>query len=132
MQTKVVEGQENPLAIIATAKLYEVQKYCSMTNHMWDGFWFLSNRKAWERLPKDLQTIVAKHVNAAGLKERADVAELNASLQKDLASKGMLFNQPKTQAFREHLQNAGFYGEWKAKYGDEAWGILEAASGKLA
>ena len=132
LQTKVVEGQENPLAIIATAKLYEVQKYCSMTNHMWDGFWFLSNRKAWERLPKDLQTIVAKHVNAAGLKERADVAELNASLQKDLASKGMLFNQPKTQAFREHLQKAGFYGEWKAKYGDEAWGILEAASGKLA
>ncbi len=132
LQTKVVEGQENPLAIIATAKLYEVQKYCSMTNHMWDGFWFLSNRKAWERLPKDLQTIVAKHINAAGLKERADVAELNASLQKDLASKGMLFNQPKTQAFREQLQKAGFYGEWKAKYGDEAWGILEAASGKLA
>ncbi len=132
LQTKVVEGQENPLAIIATAKLYEVQKYCSMTNHMWDGFWFLSNRKAWERLPKDLQTVVAKHINAAGLKERADVAELNASLQKDLASKGMLFNQPKTQAFREQLQKAGFYGEWKAKYGDEAWGILEAASGKLA
>ena len=132
LQTKVVEGQENPLAVISTAKLYEVQKYCSMTNHMWDGFWFLSNRKAWERLPKDLQTIVAKHINAAGLKERADVAELNASLQKDLASKGLVFNQPKTQAFREQLQKAGFYAEWKAKYGDEAWAILEASSGKLA
>src|SRR3984957_8461253 len=42
LQTKVVEGQENPLAIIATAKLYEVQKYASTTNHMWDGFWFLA------------------------------------------------------------------------------------------
>jgi len=132
LQTKVVEGQENPLAIIATAKLYEVQKYCSLTNHMWDGFWFLSNRKAWERLPKDLQVIVAKHINAAGLKERADVAEMNASLQKDLAAKGLIFNQPKTQAFREHLQKAGFYAEWKAKYGDEAWAILEANTGKLA
>ena len=132
LQTKVVEGQENPLAIISTAKLYEVQKYCSMTNHMWDGFWFLANRKAWERLPKDLQVIVAKHVNAAGLKERADVADMNASLQKDLASKGLIFNQPKSQAFREHLQKAGFYAEWKAKYGDEAWSILEAGSGKLA
>src|ERR1044071_5485179 len=40
LQTKVVEGQENPLALISTAKLFEVQKYCSMTNHMWDGFWF--------------------------------------------------------------------------------------------
>ncbi len=132
LQTKVVEGQENPLAIISTAKLYEVQKYCSLTNHMWDGFWFLSNRKAWERLPKDLQVIVAKHINAAGMKERADVADMNASLQKDLASKGLVFNQPKTQAFREHLQKAGFYAEWKAKYGDEAWAILEANAGKLA
>ena len=51
LQTKIVDGQENPLALIATAKLYEVQKYCSLTNHMWDGYWFLANRRAWERLP---------------------------------------------------------------------------------
>ena len=43
-----------------TAKLYEVQKYCSLTNHMWDGFWFLANRRAWEQLPEDLRTIVAE------------------------------------------------------------------------
>ena len=55
LQTKVVDGQENPLAIISTAKLFEVQKYLSMTNHMWDGFWFLANRRAWERLPEDLR-----------------------------------------------------------------------------
>ena len=55
LQTKIVEGQENPLAIISTAKLYEVQKYCSLTNHMWDGFWFLANRRAWEKLPEDVQ-----------------------------------------------------------------------------
>ena len=76
LQTKVVDGQENPLAIVATAKLYEVQKYCSLTNHMWDGFWFLANRRAWERLPQDLRTVVAKHINAAGEKEREDVAKL--------------------------------------------------------
>src|SRR5216683_7792099 len=53
LQTKIVDGQENPLAIIATAKLYEVQKYCSLTNHMWDGFWFLANRRSFEKLPED-------------------------------------------------------------------------------
>jgi tripartite ATP-independent transporter DctP family solute receptor len=74
LQTKVVDGQENPLAIIDTAKLYEVQKYCAMTNHMWDGFWFLGNRRAWEKLPPDLRAVVAKHINAAGMKQRADVA----------------------------------------------------------
>ena len=43
LQTKVVEGQENPLAIIATTRLYEVQKYCSMTSHVWDGYWILES-----------------------------------------------------------------------------------------
>ncbi len=132
LQTKVVDGQENPLAIIATAKLYEVQKYCSLTNHMWDGFWFLANRRAWERLPENVRTVVAKHVNAAGLKEREDVARLNASLQKELTDKGMVINQPKAEAFRDKLRAAGFYAEWKGKYGDEAWSILEKYTGKLS
>ena len=132
LQTKTVDGQENPLAIISTAKLFEVQKYCSLTNHMWDGFWFLANRRAWERLPENLRTVVAKHVNEAGMKERADVAQLNASLQKELADKGMVFNQPKIDAFRDKLRQAGFYAEWKGKYGDEAWGLLEKSTGKLA
>ena len=132
LQTKVVEGEENPLAIISTAKLYEVQKYCSLTNHMWDGFWFLANKKAWEKLPADLQAIVARNINAAGMKERTDVAELNAGLQKDLAAKGMTFNATHADAFRAQLRKAGFYAEWKGKFGDEGWAILERSVGKLA
>jgi tripartite ATP-independent transporter DctP family solute receptor len=132
LQTKIVDGQENPLAIIATAKLYEVQKYCSLSNHMWDGFWFLANKRAWDKLPPDLQTIVARHINAAGVKGRADVAELNAGLQKDLTAKGLVFNQADSAAFRDQLRKAGFYAEWKKKYGDEAWALLERGAGKLA
>jgi tripartite ATP-independent transporter DctP family solute receptor len=132
LQTKIVDGQENPLAIISTAKLYEVQKYCSLTNHMWDGFWFLANRRAWEALPDDVRAIVAKNVNAAGVKERDDVATLNATLQQDLAAKGLAFNRPDPAPFRDKLRTAGFYTEWKKKYGDEAWAILENAVGKLS
>jgi len=132
LQTKVVEGQENPLAIISTAKLYEVQKYCSLTNHMWDGFWFLANRRAWEAVPQDVRTIVAKHINAAAVNERDDVAKLNASLKEDLAGKGLVFNQPVVAPFREKLRAAGFYAEWKGKYGDQAWDLLEKAVGKLS
>jgi TRAP-type transport system periplasmic protein len=132
LQTKIVDGQENPLAIISTAKLYEVQKYCSLTNHMWDGFWFLANKAAWEKLPEDIRAVVAKNVNAAGLKERDDVAKLNANLQQDLAAKGLVFNKPDAAPFRDKLRAAGFYTEWKGKYGDEAWAILEKSVGKLA
>jgi len=132
LQTKIVDGQENPLAIISTAKLNEVQKYCSLTNHMWDGFWFLANRRAWERLPEDVRTIVAKHINAAGMKEREDVAKLNATLQQELAGKGLVFNLPAPAPFRDKLRSANFYSEWKGKYGEEAWAILEKSVGKLA
>jgi TRAP-type transport system periplasmic protein len=131
LQTKVVDGQENPLAIISTAKLYEVQKYCSLTNHMWDGFWMLANRRAWAALPKDTQEIVAKHWNAAAMLERADVAKLNAGLRDELAKQGMTVNQPETAPFREALKKAGFYAQWKQRYGDEAWAILEQSTGAL-
>ena len=131
LQTKIVDGQENPLAIISTAKLYEVQKYCSLTNHMWDGFWFLANKDAWNRLPENMRTIVARNINAAALKERDDVAKLNANLQQDLAGKGLAFNKTAAAAFRDKLRSAGFYNEWKGKYGEEAWGILEKSVGKL-
>src|ERR1700757_3371394 len=132
LQTKIVEGQENPLAIISTAKLYEVQKYCSLTNHMWDGFWFLANRRAWEAVPTDMRAIVARHINAAALNERVDVAKLNAGLQQDLAAKGLAFNQPTVAPFRDKLRSAGFYAEWKGKYGEQAWDLLEKAVGKLS
>jgi tripartite ATP-independent transporter DctP family solute receptor len=132
LQTKVVEAQENPLAIISTAKLYEVQKYCSLTNHMWDGFWFLANRAAFERIPQDLRATVVKNINAAGIAERVDVAKLNAGLQSELAAKGLVFNTPDPAPFREALRKASFYSEWKGKYGEEAWAILEKSVGKLS
>jgi tripartite ATP-independent transporter DctP family solute receptor len=129
LQTKIVDGQENPLAIISTAKLYEVQEFCSITNHMWDGFWFLCNKRAWERMPEDMRAIVAKHINEAAVKERADVEQLNANLKGELEGHGMKINQPDAAPFRQKLKDAGFYAEWKGKYGDEAWAILEKAVG---
>lgn len=132
LQTKIVDGQENPLAIIDTAKLFEVQKFCSLTNHMWDGFWFLANRRAFERLPRDAQEIVSREINRAALEERSDVAKLNAELQGKLAGAGLQFNPVDATAFRDQLRTAGFYKEWRGKYGDEAWGVLEAAVGGLS
>ncbi|WP_293856489.1 TRAP transporter substrate-binding protein [uncultured Alsobacter sp.] len=132
LQSKIVDGQENPLAIIETAKLYEVQQFCSTTNHMWDGFWFLANRRNWEALPEDIRAIVAKNINAAGLAERADVASLTTGLRDALSAKGMKFNDVNATLFRDKLRAAGFYAEWKGKFGDEAWSTLEASVGKLS
>ncbi|HEX4262088.1 MAG TPA: TRAP transporter substrate-binding protein [Acetobacteraceae bacterium] len=132
LQTHVVDGQENPLAVISVAKLYEVQKYCSLTNHMWDGFWFLANARAFHAMPADLQKIVQAALNDAALQERADVKKLNDGLQGSLKAKGMAFNSTDPAPFRAALRQAGFYNQWKAKYGAEAWGLLEKGVGTLA
>ncbi len=132
LQTKIAEGQENPLTLIQIAKLYEVQKYCSMTSHMWDGFWMLANAKGFASLPKDAQAIIATELNAAALKERADIAALNGSVIADLKAKGLEFVEVDKPAFRDALKSAGFYAEWKKKYGDEAWAVLEGEVGTLS
>jgi TRAP-type transport system periplasmic protein len=131
LQSKVVDGQENPLAIIETGKLYEVQKFCSTTNHMWDGFWFLANRKNWEALPEDIRAAITKHINTAGVAERADVAELTKTLREQLTAKGLVFNDVNPAAFREKLRSAGFYADWKTKFGEQGWTTLEESVGKL-
>ncbi len=131
LQTKVVEGQENPLAIIASARLYEVQKYCSMTGHVWDGYVMLGNRRSWAALPEDVRAIVIREFDASGLSERADIAELSQSLRQDLTAKGVTFLDVNRELFRAALAKTSFYGDWRVKYGDEAWGLLEAAVGKL-
>jgi tripartite ATP-independent transporter DctP family solute receptor len=132
LQTKIVDGQETPLVSIDSAKLYEVQKYCSVTNHMWDGYWCLANTRAFEGMPKDLQEIVARNINQAALDQRKENLRLNESLQSELEKKGLIFNKPDPASFRAALAKAGFYTEWREKFGTEPWKLLEKYTGELA
>jgi tripartite ATP-independent transporter DctP family solute receptor len=132
LQTHVVDAQENPLSIVQTAKFYEVQKYVSLTNHIWDGFQFIASGKTWGRLPEDIRTIISRAINDAGMLQRADIAKLNASVQSDLQAHGMVFNAPDPAPFRETLRKAGFYAQWKEKFGAEVWALLEKHVGQLA
>lgn len=132
LQTKVVEGQENPLAIIATAKLYEVQKYCSLTSHVWDAYIILGNRRSFQRLPTDAQEIVTRELNKAADAERADIAVLSKSLRDELSGKGLQFVEVDKAAFRSALGKTSFYKDWRTKFGDKGWTLLEQAVGQLA
>ncbi|KMO27547.1 ABC transporter substrate-binding protein [Methylobacterium variabile] len=132
LQTKIFEGQENPLAITATTRLYEVQKSCSLTGHVWDGYWMLGNKRAWQRLPEDLRAIAARELDRSADDQRADIVKLSASLRQDLGSKGITFIEVDRQKFRDALGRTSFYKDWKTKYGDAAWEHLEAVAGKLA
>lgn len=131
LQTKVVEGQENPLAITATARLYEVQRFCSLTGHVWDGYWILGNKRAWQRLPEELRQVVSRELDRSATDQRVDVAKLSVSLRDGLTAKGLTFIDVDRARFREALGRTSFYRDWKTKYGDAAWSHLEDVSGKL-
>jgi tripartite ATP-independent transporter DctP family solute receptor len=132
LQTHLVDGQENPLAVVESAKLYEVQKHCAMTNHVWDGLWVLFSPRAWNRLPPDLQKLASDVLNETALQQRKATADLNGNLKTVLAGKGMQFTTPDPAPFREKLAKAGFYKEWQARFGNEAWQVLEKYTGTLA
>ena len=131
LQTKVVEGQENPLAIIATARLYEVQKSCSLTGHVWDGYWVLGNKRAFQQLPADVQQIITREIDRSATDQRADIARLNGKLMTDLKAKGINFITVPQEDFRKKLSGTSFYSQWKSKYGAAAWELLEKVAGKL-
>src|SRR6201995_1921016 len=131
LQTHIVEGQENPLAQVSTNKFYEVQKYCALSNHCWSGYWIIGNRRTMSSLPPDLLELVNASFDAAALKERADLVEMDRSLQVELTGKGMMFNKPDAVQFRAALVKAGFYAQWQKTYGEEAWAQLEKYTGKL-
>ena len=131
LQTKIVDGQENPLVQIETVKIYEVQKYCSMTGHVWDGNWVVANGKRWNALPEDARKLISARFDAAALKQREDVARMNTELETSLKEKGLVFNYPDKAQFRDALTKAGFYAEWKQKYGAEPWSKLEKYAGAL-
>ena len=131
LQTKVVEGQENPLAIISTARLYEVQKSCSLTGQVWDGYWVLANKRSFQKLPADLQQIVQRELDKSGTEQRDDIAKLSVTLATDLKAKGVNVLTVAQEDFRKKLASTSFYSDWKSKYGPTAWDLLEKVSGKL-
>jgi tripartite ATP-independent transporter DctP family solute receptor len=129
LQTKIVDGQENPLGVILTTKFFEVQKFCSLSNHIWQGNWVLINGRAWRGLPANLQEIVEKRLNEAGVLQRQDLASQEQGYKDTMAKAGLQFNGIDADSFRKKLTASGYYTEARKKFGDAAWKVLESAAG---
>jgi tripartite ATP-independent transporter DctP family solute receptor len=132
LQTHVVDGQENPLGNIETMKMYQVQKYCTLTNHMWVGYWLLVNGAFWNDIPEAYRKIVADAFDAQALVQRAANQTLDESLEATLKQQGVVFATPDQAAFRDTLVKSGFYKKWQAKFGPALWSALEKYTGPLA
>ena len=132
LQTHVVDAQENPLILINQQKFYEVQKYVSLSEHIWSGYWTLVNQDVWNRLGSGLQAVVAREMSAATLAARNDMVNLNGAVRDQLVRRGMLFNNVDKASFKAKLSSAQYYDRWKTEFGTPAWTALEKYANRLA
>ena len=131
LQTHLVDGLENQMPNFLASKFYEVQRYCSLTNHSWDGPWICSSAMTWNSLPAEARNVIAMHLNAAGVVERQDLIKVNITSQAALAQYGMALNTVDTAPFKAKLQNSSYYADWRAKLGDNIFKLVESYVGPL-
>jgi TRAP-type transport system periplasmic protein len=93
LETKTVDGQENPYNTILSSKFYEVQKYLSVTNHVYSPWIVLVSKKWWDELSKDERKVLLDAAIASRDFERKDTREEGAKALANLKEKGMIINE---------------------------------------
>ncbi len=104
LQTKTVDGQENPFASILTMKFYEVQKYLCLTGHMVQATTFVVSEKTLQKLPNDLKTLVIDEVRKAGEWQTQEMKKSEASQLEQLKKLGMQVVDCDVVAFSEAMK----------------------------
>lgn len=99
LQTGVVDGQENPLSNIDGAKFQEVQKYLSLSNHVYSPIWLTSSQAGWSKMPQDVKAAIAEVSVETQSWAFAKGAELDDKLLASLKAGGMEVNQVDRAAF---------------------------------
>ena len=126
LQQGTYDAQENPIPVIYNNKLYEVQKYLSVTNHIYSGMCFTIAESVWQKLTPEQQEIVAAAAVSSAELDRTLNREQTDSLVANLEAEGVQINYPELSAFAEATasvltDNAETYGDlidqlntWKA------------------
>jgi tripartite ATP-independent transporter DctP family solute receptor len=112
LQQGVVDGQENPLANVASAKLYEVQKYLSLTGHKYEATPFVISKRTWERLSPADQKVFTEAAAEATKLQRKLSKEADDKLAAELKAKGVQVDAVDRKAFVEATRSV--YTKWSA------------------
>jgi len=122
LQQGVIDGQENPLAQIASAKFHEVQKYMSISNHVYTPAYPLINAKFFQGLPKDIQKVLVLAGHDAGHYARKTGAQMDKELM-DMLSQKMQVNEVNFDAFVE--ASKPLYDDYPKEFGKDGKWILD-------
>jgi TRAP-type transport system periplasmic protein len=128
LQTRLIDGEDSTLDAIYTQRLYEANKYVSLTNHGWGGQWLAVNADSWKSLPPDLQEIIERNNTKYARLNHRDVKLELASIADKLTRLGITINTGVDQApFRARLRS--YYEYWSNAFGPTAWGLLQSSLG---
>jgi tripartite ATP-independent transporter DctP family solute receptor len=126
LQQGVVDGQENPLTNIASAKLYEVQKYLTLTGHKYEANPFVISKRTWDRLSPADQKVFTEAAAEATQAQRKLSKEADEKLVAELKAKGVQIDTVDRKAFVEATKPV--YAKWTAvPVGDFVKQVLQQA-----
>ncbi|MBW8004393.1 MAG: TRAP transporter substrate-binding protein [candidate division NC10 bacterium] len=128
LQQGVIDGQENSYAQIVSAKFYEVQKYLSISNHVYTPAYLVGNKKWFKGLPRDIQYVLLFSAHDAGRYARRKGAEMDRKLFKLLEPK-MQVNKINRASFEKASQP--LYDQYPKKFGAQSkWIFSEIMKAK--
>ncbi len=114
LQQKVVDGQENPLTNIASAKIYEVNPFISLSAHKWECTPVLMSKMAWNRLDAKSKELVMEAMAEATTLQLTASDESNEKLAAEFrANSALTVNEVDLAAFRK--QTAPVFDKWADK-----------------
>lgn len=111
----VVDGQENPVSVIYSFKIYETQKYLAMTGHTYNSMVHVMSKKTWDKLTSEQQKIVREESKKAGNFMRKTLRDAEADQIAKLEKLGMEVTRPNVAAFKAKMGPA--YERMKASVG---------------
>lgn len=131
LETKTVDGQENPYNTILSSKFYEVQKYLTVTNHVYSPWIVTVSKKWWDGLSKDEQKVLLDAAKKSRDFERQDTRAEATKALTDLKAKGMQINElSPTEANRMRSQLTRVNASIATNVGMDLWKETQAAVAK--
>ena len=124
----VIEAQENPITVIYTNSLWEVQNYVTLTGHVYGPHLVLISKKSLAKLPEDLQQILIRAARETSSYQRQVSMELEAEQSQLLEQKGMKINTVDLAPFRDQSRSA--YKLFTDKFGDAMLKRITTAGGQ--
>lgn len=106
LSQKVVDGEENPIAVIYYNKIAEVQKHLALTQHVYNNMIHTVGVNSWKRLTPDQQTIFREESKSAGELMRKLIADAESDQIDKLQKAGMQLTRPDLAPFRAKMEPA--------------------------